>query len=97
MSLLSFSGFLRFNEVAKLRQSDLRFESDHVQVFIKKSKTDQYGKVTPVIISATWKESCPVKMLLDYLKLASIVDTSNFERIYIQKYFSGARKKESTS
>ena len=38
------------------------------------------GKISkgkPVIISATGKESCPVKMLLDYLKLTSTVDTSN--------------------
>ena len=77
MSLLSFSAFLRFNEVAKLRRSDLRIESDHVQVFITKSKTDQYGKGKPVIISATGKESCPVKMLIDYLQLAGIVDGSN--------------------
>jgi len=44
MSFLSFSGFLRFNEVAILRRSDLRVETDHVQVFIVMSKTDQYGK-----------------------------------------------------
>jgi len=80
MSLLSFSGFLRFNEAAKLRRSELRIESDHLQVFITKSKTDQYG--------ATGKESCPVKMLIDYLKLAGIVDSSN-EFIFRNMALSG--------
>ena len=90
ISLLSFSGFLRFNEVANLRRSDLRIESDHVQVFITMSKTDQYAQGQPVIISATGTESCPVKRLINYLKLAGIVDGSNE---FIFRNIFGAIKK----
>ena len=40
MSILSYSGFLRFNYLINLKVSDLRFDVGHVIVYIAKSKID---------------------------------------------------------
>ena len=42
--LVSFSGFLRFNELVSIKRSDLVFKDDCVKVNIRKSKTDQLRK-----------------------------------------------------
>ena len=40
--LLVFSAFLRFDELAKLVQSDVKIENDMLKLFIQPSKTIQY-------------------------------------------------------
>jgi hypothetical protein len=42
MILLSFAGFLRFDEVSSLLCSDVKIECEYLFLFIRKSKTDQY-------------------------------------------------------
>ncbi|CAC5411056.1 unnamed protein product [Mytilus coruscus] len=42
MMLLGFSGFLRYDELAHIRSSDLTFNDSHLQINIQKSKTDRY-------------------------------------------------------
>ena len=39
--LLAFLAFLRFDELARLVTSDVKFVNDHVEISIKSSKTDQ--------------------------------------------------------
>jgi hypothetical protein len=41
MILLSFAGFLRFDEVSYLLCSDVKIECEYLFLFIRKSKTDQ--------------------------------------------------------
>ena len=41
MYVLSFSGFLRNAELLELRHSDIMFQSDHTEIHISRSKTDQ--------------------------------------------------------
>ena len=40
--LVGFVGFLRFSEIAHLRESDVHIFHDHAELFIEASKTDQY-------------------------------------------------------
>ncbi|CAC5425641.1 unnamed protein product [Mytilus coruscus] len=42
MMMLGFSGFLRYDELAHIRSSDLTFNDSHLQINIQKSKTDRY-------------------------------------------------------
>ena len=41
--LTSFAGFLRYSELATLKEADVRFFNDHLESFIESSKTDQFG------------------------------------------------------
>ena len=43
MCLVSYAGFLRFSELANIKRSDIVFNSDHIVILIKKSKTDKYN------------------------------------------------------
>ena len=42
MNLLSFSGFLRFNELSQLRGNDAIVKDGYLIIKIRKSKSDQY-------------------------------------------------------
>lgn len=77
MTLLSFAGFLRFNEVISLRRSDVLFKNNCIELNIRKSKTDQFKKGHIIYISKTYNASCPVKALQKYLSLAGIPDNSD--------------------
>lgn len=76
MCLVSYAGFLRFSELANLRRSDITISDSHVSLFIAKSKTDHYREGTNVLISRTYKSTCPVSMLEKYLCLSKIQQTS---------------------
>lgn len=72
MILLCFSGFLRFDEVSKLRCRDVRRFESHIQIFISNSKTDQYRQGNEILISEGSSIACPVRMYLRYLSLSGI-------------------------
>ncbi|XP_052220347.1 uncharacterized protein LOC127837384 [Dreissena polymorpha] len=70
MILLSYAGFLRFDEVSSLRCCDVSFFDDHIKLFIRKSKTDIYRKGREIVISKGETSACPVSMLLRYFDSA---------------------------
>ena len=39
--VLSYAGFLRYDEVSRIRRDQIYFERTHMKIFIDKSKTDQ--------------------------------------------------------
>ena len=99
MSLLAFAGFLRFDELAKLRCCDVSFSVDHVTLYIQQSKTDQYRDGASVVIAKSVSpEICPVFRLQEYIRLASI-DLHTPERLFraITKTKSGERLRGSGS
>ena len=44
ITLIAFFGFMKFNEVSRLRRSDLVFSSIYVKAFIEKIKKNIIGK-----------------------------------------------------
>ena len=70
--LLGYAGFFRFNELSSLKESDVLFYPDHIEVFVESSKTDQFREGAWVPIARTRSKICPVAMLERYLKLAEI-------------------------
>lgn len=67
MILLSFAGFLRYEELSSLRCSDVIRQNFHQQ-----SKTDQYRQGNEILISAGVTSACPVLMLQRYISLGNI-------------------------
>ncbi|KAK3102573.1 hypothetical protein FSP39_012299 [Pinctada imbricata] len=88
MILLSFSGFLRYDEVSSLACNDVTIFDDYVSLIIRKSKTDQYRNGNEVLISCGTTIACPVKMLRKYVNIAQIDLSSDhflFKPVYRSK------------
>jgi len=72
MILISFAGFLRFNELSELCCNDVSFHNDHCVLFIKKSKTDIYRSGRQLFIAKGDTCACPVTMLTKYMHHAGL-------------------------
>ena len=51
--LLGFAGFLRYDELSKLKLCDITIYEDHMELFIESSKTDQLWQGAIVVIART--------------------------------------------
>ena len=40
--LVGYAGFLRFDELSNLKESDVQILEEHMELFIESNKTDQY-------------------------------------------------------
>ena len=69
---MGFIGFFRYSELAKIKECDLQFFEDHLEIFVESSKTDQYRDGAVVVIACTGTDYCPVAMLERYMRLANI-------------------------
>ena len=70
--LLRFAGFLRFDELAKLRATDPTIDAEKLTLHIRKSKTDQLWKGSKLVIARTSNTTCPVSMLNRYLRITGM-------------------------
>ncbi|MCG8626070.1 MAG: hypothetical protein MJE68_29245 [Proteobacteria bacterium] len=70
--LLGYAGFLRFSELASLRECDVTFYEGHMEIFVESSKTDQFREGAWVPIARTNSDICPVSMLERYFHLGNI-------------------------
>ena len=73
----AYAGFLRYDELANLRFSDLKFYNDYVKIFIEESKTDIYRQGFWVHIAQTFKSTCPLAILSNYVRQAKFTDDSD--------------------
>ena len=67
MYVLSFSGFFRFDDISRVRRSDISFKEGFMVIHVHKSKNDQLRKGNEVVISELSSPACPVKLLRKYL------------------------------
>ena len=63
MYVLSFCGFLKSAEILELRRSDILFKSDHMELSIVKSKTDQLREGEMLVTAKAEGDQCPVDLL----------------------------------
>ena len=59
MSVISFAGFLCFNEVVKLKRHDVKIDDQQAKLIVHSSKMDQYSKGQHVIIARTGEKYMP--------------------------------------
>ena len=69
---LGFAAFLWFNKLSKLRLCDITIHSNHMELFIESSKTDQLRQGVRVVVAYTNTELCPVAMLERYMSMANV-------------------------
>ena len=70
--LLGFAGFLRFDELSRLRLCDISLHQEYMELFIESSKTDHLRQGAVVVIACTGTNLCPVAMLERYMAMASV-------------------------
>ena len=75
--LLAFAGFLRFDELTKLRCCDVVFGKTSMSVRIIASKTDQYRQGDSIIVARTGTKTCPVAMMERYFLMGSLAQSSS--------------------
>ena len=64
---IGFGGFLRWDDLSRLKYSDLRFDSNYIAVFLEKRKNDQFREGSWIFIAASYSRYCPVILLQRFL------------------------------
>ena len=68
MIILSFAGFLRFDDLTNLKFADLFFKESHLELRIRSSKTDQLRQGDVLVIAKTNSVACPYNILSKYVQ-----------------------------
>ena len=81
--LIGFGGGFRRSEIISIDFEDLEFVSEGIKIYIKKSKTDQFGegfiKGLPYFTNDIY---CPVRNLQKWLEISKIKSGPIFRRFY---------------
>ena len=90
MISLAFFAFLRVDELLHIRVKDVLLDTDHLQLTLPLSKTDQLRQGSTVVVAKTGGPGCPIALLLLYLSMSSIKITKAskqflFSRIIFKK------------
>ena len=72
VSILSYAGFLRYDEVSRIRYEHITVKPTHMRIFLGSSKTDQCNVGNLVYIARTGRKTCPIAILQSYLAKARI-------------------------
>ena len=72
MYVLSFAGFFRFDDVSRIRRSDISFKEGFMIIKVLKSKNDQLRKGDEVVISQLSGFAFPVELLKRYLAMFKV-------------------------
>lgn len=78
MILLSYAGFLRYDEISSLLCRDVKVFDDYLTIYINKSKTDQYRHGNEVVIAKGSTVACPLNMFNRYVKCSDTNLSSDY-------------------
>lgn len=76
-SLLGYAGFLRSEELLKIKRSDIVIDSTHMCVFIESSKTDKYRDGAWIVILRTGTKLCSVVNIERYFEWLGVDETDD--------------------
>ena len=97
MIILSFTGFLRYDELSNIRCHNVCFiDNSHVKIRIEKSETDQYRDCNDILLAKLDSVACPFTILQLYINIAQIDLNSSdflFKAIFKSKSRSGKKSK----
>ena len=75
--LLSFCGFLRFDEASNIKRCHITLNFNYFALMIPRSKTDVLAEGQEVLIARTSTKLCPLTWLVRYLSEAGIQNDSD--------------------
>ena len=64
---LGFTGFLRWDDLSRIKLCDISFHESFVAIFLEQRKNDQYREGSWVYISKSYSKYCPVLLLKRFL------------------------------
>ncbi len=70
--LLGFAGFLRYDELSKLKLCDITIYGDYMELFIESSKIPQLRQGAIVVMAHTGTDLCPVAILERYVQMIAV-------------------------
>ena len=70
--VLCFPGFLRFDDVSRVKRNEIYFHSGYMSIKVEKSKNAQLRQGDEVLIAEGEGATCPVKILKEYLNMFNI-------------------------
>lgn len=79
--LTAYTGFLRFDELNRLRGCDIKIYKEKMELHIIASKTDQYRQGASLLIARTGTNTCPVAMMEKYIATGGI-DLTSQEKLF---------------
>jgi hypothetical protein len=94
MIVVSYAGFLRYDEMSNIKCCDVKFYDEYVRIVIPKSKTDQYRDGNEILLSKLDSPACPYVALMEYIRLAKVdLESSSFlfRAVFKGKYRSGLK------
>lgn len=90
--LIGFSGAFRRSELISLNAEDVRFTREGIRIILRRSKTDQEGAgMEKGIAYGSNPDTCPVRILQDWLEAAQIKEGPLFRQI--NKYGQISKKR----
>ena len=90
--LISFAGFLRFQEASQIRRHHVQFHGTHKDLLLPVSKSDQFNQGRHVIVAATGTLNCPVANLMEYCKRAGIAEHDDTCYVFRNVFFDRAKQ-----
>jgi len=73
MFAISYTGFLRCNELSNIKANNIAFYEDYVNIFIIKSKIDCYRNGKTVVFSKLDSLQSPIDILRCYKKCTKLM------------------------
>ena len=92
---VSYAGFLRYDDISRLRRSDCFFHPDKLVLHLLSSKTDQFRQGGDVTIARTSNPTCPVRIAERYF--AALGDASDSVLPVIRRFTHSKRGLIATS
>ncbi|KAL5473775.1 hypothetical protein EMCRGX_G028330 [Ephydatia muelleri] len=90
--LVAFAGFMRCDELIRLRCEDITFNAEGMIINIVSSKTDQYREGSSLVIARTGGLTCPVGMMEKYFLMDHTPKACVFRGISVTKEGERLRK-----
>jgi len=79
--LIGFAGFLRWDDMMHVDLAFVVFESDHMRLFVEKSKTDQTRVGHWVVVAVVEGALCPVTNLQRFMRMAGVTSGPLLRRV----------------
>ena len=89
ISFISYSGFLRFDDLKKICRKNCTFTSDRLTIHIPSSKSDQFRQGSDIVIARSFKETCHVHVAERYF--AALGDSTDSTIPVLRRFRSTKR------
>ena len=82
VATLGFAGFLRWDDLSRIKTCDIDFHQGFIEIFLEKRKNDQFREGSWIYIAETETRYCPVGLLKRFIQVGEhSLDSFLFRKI----------------